>query len=163
MSLIKNVLTISYLRIKLIFWTDSTYFWLYKYEIFDTLSLKKIYLLATQVQTSCTGKLAELYATTEFCIEVKIIEPLIFLWQWFQSPALRSLIGNDIKEISLSNGALACGISGSGPSIFALSKGFSTANDIALAMKKVYSKTDLEYDIHISPINDEGIKIIKVK
>ena len=70
---------------------------------------------------------------------------------------------NDIKEISLSNGALACGISGSGPSIFALSKGFSTANDIALAMKKVYSKTDLEYDIHISPINDEGIKIIKVK
>ena len=70
---------------------------------------------------------------------------------------------NDIKEISLSNGALACGISGSGPSIFALSKGFSTANDIALAMKKVYSKTDLEYDIHISPINDEGMKIIEVK
>ena len=41
--------------------------------------------------------------------------------------------------------------------------GFSTANDIALAMKKVYSKTNLEYDIHISPINDEGIKIIEVK
>jgi homoserine kinase len=70
---------------------------------------------------------------------------------------------NDIKEISLLSGALACGISGSGPSIFALSKGFSTANDIALAMKKVYSKTNLEYDIHISPINDEGIKIIEVK
>ena len=52
---------------------------------------KKIYLLATLVRPLCTGELADLYATTEFCIEVKTIEPLIFLRQWFQRPALRSL------------------------------------------------------------------------
>ena len=43
--------------------------------------LKKIYLLATLVRPLCTGELADLYATTEFCIEVKTIEPLIFLRQ----------------------------------------------------------------------------------
>jgi homoserine kinase len=66
-----------------------------------------------------------------------------------------------VKEDSLKAGALGAGISGSGPSIFALSKGIKNATKVADAMKKVYEKVGIEYDIHISKVNTEGIKIIK--
>ena len=69
------------------FWMSFIWFCSVKLQNFS----KKIYLLATLVRPLCTGELADLYATTEFCIEVKTIEPLIFLRQWFQRPALRSL------------------------------------------------------------------------
>lgn len=65
-----------------------------------------------------------------------------------------------IKKTAIENGALGAGISGSGPSIFALSKGIETANKVASAMKVVYDKTDLPYEIHVSKINSEGIKVI---
>jgi homoserine kinase len=65
-----------------------------------------------------------------------------------------------IKKTALENGALGSGISGSGPSIFALSKGIETANKVANVMRAVYDKTDLPYEIHVSKINSEGIKII---
>ncbi len=66
----------------------------------------------------------------------------------------------DIKKAFCAAGALGGGISGSGPSIFALSKGPQTAEKVARAMEKVYSQTDICYDIHISPINSVGIKEI---
>lgn len=65
-----------------------------------------------------------------------------------------------VKQRALESGALGSGISGSGPSIFALSKGIETANNVADAMRKVYDETDIPYDIHISKINAEGVKII---
>lgn len=66
-----------------------------------------------------------------------------------------------VKQQSIQAGALGCGISGSGPSIFALSKGEDTAVKVAEAMKQVYNKVGIDYDIHISKINKEGIKILK--
>ena len=66
----------------------------------------------------------------------------------------------EVKKASLESGALGSGISGSGPSIFALSKGIETAGKVAEAMKIVYDKTKLPYEIHVSKINPEGVKII---
>ena len=65
-----------------------------------------------------------------------------------------------IKKAALENGALGSGISGSGPSIFALSKGIETANKIAIAISAVYDEMDLPYEIHVSKVNSEGVKII---
>ena len=65
-----------------------------------------------------------------------------------------------IKKTALENGALGSGISGSGPSIFALSKGKETAEKIANAMSAVYDEMNLPYEIHVSEVNDEGMKII---
>ena len=65
-----------------------------------------------------------------------------------------------VKQQSLNAGALGCGISGSGPSIFALSKGKKTALKVAEAMKSVYEKVGIEYDIHVSKVNKQGIKEI---
>ena len=65
-----------------------------------------------------------------------------------------------IKKTALENGALGSGISGSGPSIFALSKGIETANRIAKAMFVVYEDMNLPFEIHVSKVNPEGVKII---
>lgn len=65
-----------------------------------------------------------------------------------------------IKQTALENGALGSGISGSGPSIFALSKGKETAEKIAKAMSIVYDNMNLPYEIHVSKVNDEGMKVI---
>lgn len=66
----------------------------------------------------------------------------------------------NVKKVAIAQGALGCGISGSGPSIFALSKGMDTAKKVAEAIREVYTKTGLDFDIHISKINNQGVKII---
>ncbi|AKA36031.1 homoserine kinase [Flagellimonas lutaonensis] len=68
---------------------------------------------------------------------------------------------DDIKAASMAAGALGCGISGSGPSIFALSKRSDKAQNVAAAMKDTYQKLNVDFDVHVSKINIEGIKVIK--
>ncbi|AWI26074.1 homoserine kinase [Flavobacterium pallidum] len=68
-----------------------------------------------------------------------------------------------IKKTAKENGALGSGISGSGPSIFALSKGKETAEKVAGAMCKIYDEMKLPYEIHVSKINDNGIKVLALK
>ncbi|WP_298555733.1 homoserine kinase [uncultured Algibacter sp.] len=67
---------------------------------------------------------------------------------------------NDVKQAVLNAGALGAGISGSGPSIFSLSIGQETANKVKETMQSVYSNTGIEFDIHVSKINTQGVKII---
>ncbi len=66
-----------------------------------------------------------------------------------------------VKKAAMDSGALGSGISGSGPSIYALSKGIETAQKVANAMLDIFAKTDIPHDIHISKINSEGVKIIE--
>ncbi len=66
----------------------------------------------------------------------------------------------EIKEIAIKNGALGSGISGSGPSIFALSKGKENAQNVANAMKSIFVKSRFEFDIYVSKINSNGVAII---
>jgi homoserine kinase len=66
----------------------------------------------------------------------------------------------EVKIEVLKAGALGAGISGSGPSIFSLSKGVKTAKNVEVAMRNVYSKTEIDFDIHVSKINKEGVKIL---
>ncbi len=67
---------------------------------------------------------------------------------------------NTLKEAVVKAGALGCGISGSGPSIFALSKGEQKALEVASVMKKIYEPLQIPFDIHCSKINPVGIKKI---
>ncbi|MDO5971469.1 homoserine kinase [Flavivirga aquimarina] len=66
----------------------------------------------------------------------------------------------EVKESALQNGALGAGISGSGPSIFTLSKGLENAKNVKEAMEKVYSKTGITFEMYLTKINTEGIKIL---
>ncbi len=63
-----------------------------------------------------------------------------------------------VKANAIAAGALGCGISGSGPSIFALSKGETAAQKVAVAMKEVYQNIGVNHEIYVSKINVEGIK-----
>ncbi|MDT7827175.1 homoserine kinase [Pricia sp. S334] len=65
-----------------------------------------------------------------------------------------------VKSDAISAGALGCGISGSGPSIFAFSKGEDTAKKVAAAMKGIYQKIGIEYDVHVSKVNVEGVRTL---
>ena len=67
---------------------------------------------------------------------------------------------DEVKNNAILSGALGCGISGSGPSIFALSKGRKTAEKVAYSMKSVYEAIGIAYEVHVSAINVEGIKKI---
>ncbi|MGB5554896.1 MAG: homoserine kinase [Flavobacteriaceae bacterium] len=67
---------------------------------------------------------------------------------------------DDVKHEASKAGALGCGISGSGPSIFAFSKGEPIARKVAVAMKQVYQSIGIDFDIHVSKINIEGIKTL---
>tara|TARA_R110002049_G_scaffold24009_6_gene85336 strand:+ start:18611 stop:19534 length:924 start_codon:yes stop_codon:yes gene_type:complete len=67
---------------------------------------------------------------------------------------------DDVKSAVLEAGALGCAISGSGPSIFALSKSEATAKAVQLAMQNVYSKSNIQFETYVSKINTQGIKIL---
>jgi homoserine kinase len=118
------------------------------------ISLKEMTEQSANIGSFIAGLYTEDYELIGRSIKDNVIEPL-------RSKLIPKF--NELQKTSLSNGALGCGISGSGPSVFALSKGFSTANNIALSMKEIYDKIDIEFDIHVSPINDIGIKIIEIK
>lgn len=65
-----------------------------------------------------------------------------------------------VKSASLSAGALGFGISGSGPSMFALSRDEDIAHKVAKAMEDVYKATSIDYSVFVSKINKEGVRII---
>ena len=65
-----------------------------------------------------------------------------------------------IKESAIEAGALGCGISGSGPSIFAFSKSRKTAEKAGAAMQEKLKELKINNDLYISKINKEGPKVI---
>ena len=68
---------------------------------------------------------------------------------------------NDLKDVALKAGALGSGISGSGPSIYALSRGEETAEKVREQMEKVFQPMNIKFNTYVSKINTEGIKIIE--
>ena len=67
---------------------------------------------------------------------------------------------DNLKALASANGALGFGISGSGPSVFALCKGDSVAEKVKAEFQEFYQDKNIDFDLHLSKINPEGIKII---
>ncbi|WP_397445151.1 homoserine kinase [Polaribacter sp. R77954] len=68
---------------------------------------------------------------------------------------------DDVKEAAKKAGALGAGISGSGPTIFALCKGDEIAKNVYNAVEKSYRNKGIDFELFISKINHEGIKILE--
>ena len=66
----------------------------------------------------------------------------------------------ELKKLAIDNGALGFGISGSGPSVYALCKGSENAENVKTSMQKFYSTKQIEFEIHLSGINQNGVKIL---
>ena len=67
---------------------------------------------------------------------------------------------DDLKKVAQANGALGFGISGSGPSVFAMCKGEASAKVVKQSFQNFYQEKEIDFDLHLSKIGDEGVKII---
>ena len=84
-------------------------------------------------------------------LEDEIVEPIrSILIPYFQ----------ELDELTAAKGALGFGISGSGPSVFALCRGDENAEEVKQAIKEFYEKKGIEFDLHLSGINQQGVKIL---
>jgi len=68
---------------------------------------------------------------------------------------------DEVKKNSKEVGALGGGISGSGPSIFMLSKEKKTADQVESLMKDVYEKVGVEFKTYVTTINNGGVKVVE--
>ena len=66
----------------------------------------------------------------------------------------------EAKAAAIKAGALGGSISGSGPSIFALSTSKETAEAVGEAMKAIYDGYNIENEVYISKVNPSGPRII---
>lgn len=107
-------------------------------------------------QWSNVGSLVHALHTSDYDLLSRSLNDVIV------EPHRRTLIPsfNEVKSAALASGALGCGISGSGPSIFSICKGESSAKTVSEAIDALYSKTDVPFEIYISIINTEGVKIL---
>ena len=52
------------------------------------------------------------------------------------------------------------GISGSGPSVFMLSKNETIARAVESVMKDVYNRIGVQYNTYVTTINNKGVEIL---
>ena len=119
--------------------------------LLDKLHLKQAVAQTANLGALVTGLFREDYDLIRRSLVDHIVEPV------------RSMLipgFNELKYRANEAGDLGTGTSGSGPSVFALSKGMDTAQKVGLAMQKVYDEISVPYDTHISPINAKGVKIL---
>ena len=67
---------------------------------------------------------------------------------------------DEVKAQAGKSGALGCGISGSGPTIFALSREKETAELTGANIREQFARLGLESDVYVSPINQTGARIL---
>lgn len=67
---------------------------------------------------------------------------------------------DEVKTKCKEAGALGGGISGSGPSIFMLSKEEKTARLVEQVMIEVYNKIGIDYHTYVTTINKQGVVIV---
>ena len=67
---------------------------------------------------------------------------------------------DDVKIKCKEAGALGGGISGSGPSVFMLSKDEATAVKVEIVMKEIYNRLKIDCNTYVTTINKKGVEII---
>ena len=70
---------------------------------------------------------------------------------------------DQIRKLVVQRGALGCGISGSGPTIFCLSTDNKIAQQVGESVQLQFLKSHLKSDVYVSKINDEGARIVDCK
>ena len=63
----------------------------------------------------------------------------------------------ELKNISESNKAICCSISGSGPSVFSLVKNYNEAIKLKSKYDEIYAKNSVEYNSYITGLDSKGV------
>lgn len=66
-----------------------------------------------------------------------------------------------LRELAMENGALGFGISGSGPSVFALATDEQSARQITKAQQQHLNKLNINSKAFVSPVNAEGPRVLE--
>ena len=99
-----------------------------------------------------TGLMKSDYELISRSLEDVLIEPI----RSILIPAF-----DEVKAKSLEAGALGGGISGSGPSIFMLSRNEATAHAVEKKMQEIYTNTGIPFHTYVTTVNMEGVKLMK--
>jgi homoserine kinase len=85
-----------------------------------------------------------------------------YMEDFIVEPARQSLIPGfgEVKKAALNAGAMACTISGAGPSMFALTTNPGLAVKIAKEMKDAFARSGLKSTAYVSNISPEGGRVI---
>lgn len=67
---------------------------------------------------------------------------------------------DEVKDGCKKAGALGGGISGSGPSIFMLSRDKETAIAVEFVMSQVYTRLGIDFNTYVTTINRTGVKVL---
>lgn len=67
---------------------------------------------------------------------------------------------DELKTKCREAGALGGGISGSGPSVFMLSKDESAAKTVEAVMKDIYTRIGIEFNCYVTTISKKGVEIL---
>lgn len=125
-----------------------------RYILRDEVSLKNTISQMGNVAGLVAGLMKEDYDLISRSMVDVIIEPV------------RSILipeFNFVKQAALDNGALGCSISGSGPSMFALSRGIENARKVGEVMKQTFLNVGIESSTHVSLINQGGPVVLDRK
>lgn len=68
---------------------------------------------------------------------------------------------DELKAACMAAGALAVNISGSGPSVFALSDSLETAHRVGKALKDHFDALDIENDLYVSHVPTVGARVVE--
>ncbi len=101
-----------------------------------------------------TGLMKQDYALIGRSLEDVIIEPA------------RSILipgFDDIKKKCREAGVLGGGISGSGPSVFMLSRSEENALAAKQVMEEVYTKTGIAFNTYVTTVNNKGVEVISTE
>ncbi|CAG0926007.1 unnamed protein product [Notodromas monacha] len=126
---------------------------------FDARRVLKSKVLLTDAIQQCgnlAGFIAGLYTANFGLISRSLVDVLIEPQRAVLIPEFYAL-----KQAALEAGALGSGISGSGPSVFALCQGESKAIAVKTALNEVYQDLGIPYEINVSKINNQGVKILE--
>ncbi len=78
---------------------------------------------------------------------------------------IRSILIPGFDELKLKSkeaGALGGGISGSGPSVFMLSKNENTAKNVEAVMKEIYSGIGVEFFTYVTTVSRKGVELVNI-
>ncbi len=117
---------------------------------------KEIPLKKAITQWSNVGGLISGLYTSDYGLISRSLQDVVV------EPVRKSLIPHfdSVKKVAVQSGALGAGISGAGPTIFALSKGSVIADKVMKEMESLYAKTGIDFNIFNSKISPQGVKII---
>lgn len=117
---------------------------------------KEISMQKAITQWSNLGSLVHALHTSDYALIKRSLQDVVV------EPYRSQLIPHfdEVKKAALQQGALGFGISGSGPSMFAITKGGKSAKTVESTMRKVYESSTIQFETYVSKINKKGIKTL---